>query len=154
MGVLNLWKILNPTCEPINLSDLAYKTLAVDLSIWIVENSTACKFSTTNTKPHLRALFFRCKSLLEIGCRLIFVREGDVIDLKQDTMKKRNVARYGESHPSQLSQSSQASQSQTQSIKKRSRFDHVADEVIYKHNNNKKDYIKTCSQMNTFSPTK
>ena len=134
MGVLNLWKILNSTCEPINLSELKNKTLAVDLSIWIVENSTI-KFSTTNTKPHLRALFFRCKCLLDIGCKLIFVREGDVIDLKQDTMKKRNQARYGDSNFSQskssqsCSYSSQSSSTQND-IKKRSRFDHVADEVI------------------------
>jgi flap endonuclease GEN len=131
MGVLNLWKILNVTCQPIDLAELSGKTLAVDLSIWICEN--ACmnhKFANSaNTKPHLRALFFRCKSLLEIGCKLIFVREGDVIDLKQDTMKKRNNARFGISS-SQMS-SSQCSQSDKQPklIKKRSRFDFVADEV-------------------------
>jgi len=137
MGVLNLWKILNSTCEPINLNELKDKTLAIDLSIWIVENSTI-QFSTANTKPHLRALFFRCKCLLEIGCNLIFVREGDVIDLKQDTMKKRNQARYGgdsQFSQSQHSKSSQSCSSSSQSsstqnnIKKRSRFDHVADEV-------------------------
>ena len=130
MGVLNLWKILNSTCEPINLNELKDKTLAIDLSIWIVENSTI-QFSTANTKPHLRALFFRCKCLLEIGCNLIFVREGDVIDLKQDTMKKRNQARYGgdsQFSQSQHSKSSQSSSTQN-NIKKRSRFDHVADEV-------------------------
>ena len=121
MGVLNLWKILNSTCEPTSLSELKEKTLAIDLSIWIVENS-AIQFSVTNAKPHLRALFFRCKCLLDIGCKLIFVREGDVIDLKHDTMNKRNQARYGTSQ-------SQSTSSQSNGIKKRSKFDHVADEV-------------------------
>jgi hypothetical protein len=133
MGVLNLWKILNPTCQPVKLNDLKNKTLAVDLSIWICENSNI-KFNTNNTKPHLRALFFRCKSLLEIGCELIFVREGDVIELKQDTMQKRNQARFGSSQvaSSQVSSSqfgSQSQSSQSKPIKKRNRFDHVADEV-------------------------
>ena len=125
MGVLNLWKILHPTCEPIDISELNGLTLAVDLSIWIVENSTI-KFSSNNTKPHLRALFFRCKCLLEIGCKLIFVREGDVIDLKQDTMKKRNQIKYG---GSQSSSQSSHNVNGNGNIKKRNRFDHVADEV-------------------------
>ena len=136
MGVLNLWKILHPTCQPIKLNDLKNKTLAVDLSIWICENSNI-KFNTNNTKPHLRALFFRCKSLLEIGCKLIFVREGDIIELKQDTMQKRNQARFGSSQmpasQSQFSSSqfcSQSSQSsQSKPVKKRNRYDYVADEV-------------------------
>lgn len=129
MGVLNLWKILNSTCEPIDLNELKDKTLAIDLSIWIVENSTI-KYNTTNTKPHLRALFFRCKCLLEIGCKLIFVCEGDVIELKQDTMKKRNQAKYGESQSSQSHSSSSQSSSSQNNIKKRTRFNRVADEVI------------------------
>jgi hypothetical protein len=144
MGVLNLWKILNPTCKTIDLDELKNKTLAVDLSIWICENASMnYKFvNSNNQKPHLRALFFRCKSLLEIGCKLIFVREGDVIDLKQDTMKKRNQARFGGGGtPSGKFSSSQTPtksqfvlQSSTQnsaakSVKKRTRFDSVADEV-------------------------
>lgn len=55
-------------------------------------------------------------------------REGDVISLKQDKMKKRNQTRFGESSQSQPS----CSQSQSKPIKNRSRFDHVADEVSRK----------------------
>jgi hypothetical protein len=144
MGVNGLWKILGCASYPINLSDLRNKTLAVDLSVWICENSHF-KFHNGNQKPHLRALFFRCKALLENGCKLIFVREGDVLELKQDTMKKRNQARFGEySSSQQCSQASSQQQpfasqttfSQTASaskpIKKRTRFDAVADEV-FKH---------------------
>lgn len=139
MGVNSLWKILSCASYPINLSDLRNKTLAVDLSVWICENSHF-KFQNGNQKPHLRALFFRCKALLENGCKLIFVREGDVLELKQDTMRKRNQARFGEySSSQQCSQSSSQqisasqgafSQSASKPIKKRTRFDAVADEVF------------------------
>jgi hypothetical protein len=127
MGVLNLWKILQDTSQTVNINeDLKNKILAIDLSIWICENSNIGYYAT-NTKPHLRTLFFRSKTLIENGCKLIFIREGDVISLKQNTMKKRNQNRFGES-----SQSSQFSNSQSQKpIKNRSRFDNVADEVIY-----------------------
>ncbi|RMZ93624.1 flap endonuclease -like protein, partial [Brachionus plicatilis] len=100
------------------------KTLAVDLSIWICENSAQTKsFCQTNTKPYLRALFFRCKYLLELNCKLIFVREGDVIDLKQETMKKRNQARFANENTTQ----SQSTQS-TKPIQKRSKYDSIANE--------------------------
>lgn len=138
MGVLNLWKVLSPISELVDLSELSNKTLAVDLSIWICENSiNPGKFSSQaaggpnaipNPRPHLRALFFRCKSLLEIGCKLIFVREGDVLDLKQDTMKKRNQNRFGSSQSQ--SQSCDSGASVSKPIKKRNKFDSVADEVI------------------------
>jgi flap endonuclease GEN len=120
MGVSNLWKVLNKTSRTVDLEDLRNKTLAVDLSIWICE-SNCIKYSQSNVKPHLRSLFFRCKSLLEIGCTLIFVREGDVFDLKIDTMKKRNENRFGSSQSQ--------SQNQGQQKTNRSRYDYTADEV-------------------------
>lgn len=125
MGVLNLWKILCSTCQPVNLEQLRNKTLAVDLSIWICENSLQSRsYNANNTKPYLRALFFRCKCLLELNCKLIFVREGDVIQLKQDTMKKRNQQRFDGQSQTQFSQSSQ------KPIQKRSKYDSIANEVI------------------------
>lgn len=127
MGVLNLWKILSSCCNNIDLNELRNKTLAVDLSIWICESSAQTKsFSQSNTKPYLRALFFRCKYLLELNCKLIFVREGDLIELKQETMKKRNQARFQTDNFTQY----QASQS-TKPIQKRSRYDFIANEVYY-----------------------
>ena len=42
MGVLSLWEILDPVAEKgLLLSELMGKTLAVDLSAWIVEMKTA-----------------------------------------------------------------------------------------------------------------
>ena len=43
MGVTSLWEILDPVGEKgFNLSHLSGKTLAVDLSAWIVQMKTAC----------------------------------------------------------------------------------------------------------------
>lgn len=94
MGVTHLWQILQPTAKPIKINDLKKKTLAVDLSIWLCESSTV-KYSSQVLKPHLRNLFFRCQHLLELECTLVFIREGDVIELKRDTMEKRNNIRFG-----------------------------------------------------------
>jgi hypothetical protein len=72
-----------------------------------------------------------CTSINEVVCHGIpdtrLLREGDVISLKQDTMKKRNQIRFGESSQSQSQAGS--SQSQNRPIIPRSRFDSVADEV-------------------------
>ena len=82
MGVLNLWKILQNTSQSVNIAeDLKNKTLAVDLSIWICENANIGNYPS-NTKPHLRTLFFRSRTLLEIGCKLIFIRYLSVIKFK------------------------------------------------------------------------
>lgn len=37
MGVKHLWSILEPACQQVSYEDLAGKTVAVDLSIWIIE---------------------------------------------------------------------------------------------------------------------
>jgi hypothetical protein len=136
MGVTNLWQIIQPTAKPINLENLKNKTLAVDLSIWICENSTV-KYNSQVLKPHLRNLFFRCKTLLEIGCTLIFVSEGDVIELKKDTMQKRSNIRFGkkttaDSYEDTLSQITESLSLATNKpkIKKRSNFDIYINEVF------------------------
>ena len=133
MGVSNLWSILSSTCRQVSLASLRNKTLAIDLSIWICENS-CLKYNPSCPKPYLRNLFFRTKALVENGCTLVFVKEGDVVALKQNVMKKRNNARFGESQSSQYPFSQSQSQSQSQSssqkpIVKRSHFDSIANEV-------------------------
>ena len=58
MGVKHLWSILEPACKQGSYDDLAGKTAAVDLSIWIIE----CRsISTTNHRNslHLR-YYFEC----------------------------------------------------------------------------------------------
>ncbi len=55
MGVKHLWSILEPACKQGSYDDLAGKTAAVDLSIWIIECRSV---STTNHRNslHLRYL--------------------------------------------------------------------------------------------------
>ncbi|NXK53744.1 GEN endonuclease, partial [Chauna torquata] len=97
MGVTNLWQILEPVRQPVNLSDLKGKTLAVDLSLWVCEAQTVKKMIGVVTKPHLRNLFFRFSFLTSMGIKLVFVMEGEAPRLKADTMSKRNEMRYGPS---------------------------------------------------------
>ncbi|NXL61541.1 GEN endonuclease, partial [Chordeiles acutipennis] len=95
MGVTNLWQILEPVRQPVNLSSLKGKTLAVDLSLWVCEAQTVKKMIGVVTKPHLRNLFFRFSFLTSMGIKLVFVMEGEAPKLKADTMSKRNEMRYG-----------------------------------------------------------
>jgi len=52
MGVKDLWTILEPVKLPMSLYDLRGQTIAVDLSIWIVEAKTLQLKGVA--KPHLR----------------------------------------------------------------------------------------------------
>ncbi|XP_010000671.1 PREDICTED: flap endonuclease GEN homolog 1 [Chaetura pelagica] len=97
MGVTNLWQILEPVRQPVNLSTLKGKTLAVDLSLWVCEAQTVKKMIGVVTKPHLRNLFFRFSFFTSMGIKLVFVMEGEAPKLKADTMSKRNEMRYGPS---------------------------------------------------------
>ncbi|NXA22368.1 GEN endonuclease, partial [Ibidorhyncha struthersii] len=97
MGVTNLWQILEPVRQPVSLSSLKGKTLAVDLSLWVCEAQTVKKMIGVVTKPHLRNLFFRFSFLTSMGIKLVFVVEGEAPKLKADTMSKRNEMRYGPS---------------------------------------------------------
>ncbi|XP_008493544.2 flap endonuclease GEN homolog 1 [Calypte anna] len=97
MGVTNLWQILEPVRQPVSLSTLKGKTLAVDLSLWVCEAQTVKKMVGVVTKPHLRNLFFRFSFLTSMGIKLVFVMEGEAPKLKADTMSKRNEVRYGPS---------------------------------------------------------
>ncbi|NXP25345.1 GEN endonuclease, partial [Scytalopus superciliaris] len=97
MGVTNLWQILEPVRQPVNLSSLKGKTFAVDLSLWVCEALTVKKMIGVVTKPHLRNLFFRFSFFTSMGIKLVFVMEGEAPQLKADTMSKRNEMRYGPS---------------------------------------------------------
>ncbi|XP_010212996.1 PREDICTED: flap endonuclease GEN homolog 1 [Tinamus guttatus] len=97
MGVTNLWQILEPVKQPVILSSLRGKTLAVDLSLWVCEAQTVKKMIGVVTKPHLRNLFFRFSFLTSMGIKLVFVTEGEAPKLKADTISKRNEMRYGTS---------------------------------------------------------
>ena len=56
MGVKGLWSIINDVKVEIDVEHLKGKTLAVDLSIWIMESKEALKH-TRIMRPHLRFFF-------------------------------------------------------------------------------------------------
>ncbi|XP_040848793.1 LOW QUALITY PROTEIN: flap endonuclease GEN homolog 1 [Ochotona curzoniae] len=97
MGVNDLWQILEPVKEHVDLKDLAGKTIAVDLSLWVCEAQAVKKMKGTVPKPHLRNLFFRISYLTQMDIKLVFVMEGEPPRLKADVINKRNQIRYGPS---------------------------------------------------------
>ncbi|CAF1102912.1 unnamed protein product [Rotaria sp. Silwood1] len=88
MGVKHLWSILEPAYKQGSYEDLAGKTAAVDLSIWIIE----CRSVSTNHRNslHLRTLFFRVLNMIYFNIKPIFVLDSTKItDLKLDVITKR-----------------------------------------------------------------
>lgn len=69
-----------------------------------------------------RNLFFRTSSLLKNGIDPVYVLEGQAPELKAQTMKKRQEARYG------VSQQSSANPKETSSAPSRSRYKHIQKE--------------------------
>lgn len=95
MGVKHLWDIIDEIKTKESLEFLRGKVVSVDLSIWIVQAIKTLQFQKSILKPHLRNIIYRILALRKIGIKLLFVTEGEAPDLKQNTMKKRNEARYG-----------------------------------------------------------
>ncbi|XP_061602547.1 flap endonuclease GEN homolog 1 [Cololabis saira] len=95
MGVNDLWSIVAPVRESVPLYSLGGKTLAVDLSLWVCEAQHVQGMMGRVTKPHLRNLFFRVSSLIQMGIKLVFVMEGEAPKLKAETMSKRTQSRHG-----------------------------------------------------------
>lgn len=93
MGVHYLWSILASAGRQLRLSDLAGKTLAVDLSGWVCQALNCHKMTRALHKPHLRNLFFRIHNLYHLGINLLFVVDGEATRMKWRTMDKRAIAR-------------------------------------------------------------
>ena len=74
MGVLHLWRLIDNSHEKVNITDnIKNKTLAVDVSIWMVQNEHHGEFYSA-PNPYLKNLIFRSKPLILNGCKLVFVR--------------------------------------------------------------------------------
>ncbi len=94
MGVDGLWKAIKPGCASETLlqwNTMRGKTLAVDLTHWIVESNTAMS-NVHYYKPHLRNLFFRIKHFIELQVKLIFVLDGQPWYHKMRAFVKRYKA--------------------------------------------------------------
>ncbi|XP_012526225.1 flap endonuclease GEN [Monomorium pharaonis] len=94
MGVKDLWNILTPLCEKKPLYELQGKTIAIDLSGWIVDSQTIVD-NAVQPKMYLRNLYFRTAYLLMHGISPVFVLEGKAPTLKHKTITRRNNVRSG-----------------------------------------------------------
>ncbi|XBW38802.1 hypothetical protein QEN19_004389 [Hanseniaspora menglaensis] len=109
MGVHKLWTILEPSSKPVKLDSLNDQVLAVDASIWLYQFITALKHQKTkqssgefsleenNTfiNAHLLGFFRRICKLLHYGIKPIFIFDGEVCELKKNTIKERQQKKEG-----------------------------------------------------------
>jgi len=95
MGVQNLWKLLSPVGRRINVESLARKTLAVDVSIWLVQFIKAMRDEEgkTTRHAHLIGTFRRIARLLFHRIRPVFVFDGGAPVLKKRTVELRRQRR-------------------------------------------------------------
>lgn len=54
MGVKDLWPMLESVKKPKQFREMEGETLAVDLSMWIVDSQCVKQMAGTVTRPHLR----------------------------------------------------------------------------------------------------
>ncbi|XP_046141266.1 flap endonuclease GEN [Osmia bicornis bicornis] len=94
MGVKDLWNILSPLCERKPMFELQGKTIAIDMSCWVVDSQTVTD-NHVQPKMYLRNLYFRTAFLLMQDILPVFVLEGKAPDLKHNTIAKRNDNRNG-----------------------------------------------------------
>ncbi|XP_043252508.1 flap endonuclease GEN [Colletes gigas] len=94
MGVKHLWNILSPLCERKPMFELQGKTIAIDMSCWVVDSQMVTDHSV-QPKMYLRNLYFRTSFLLLQGILPVFVLEGEAPSLKHNTIVKRNDIRNG-----------------------------------------------------------
>ncbi|XP_074100318.1 XPG-like endonuclease [Cotesia typhae] len=92
MGVTGLWNIITPLSKAVALAELRGKSVAVDLSCWIVDSSSVGPDDGCLNK-HLRNIFFRTVALLMNGINPVFVLEGTAPVLKHDVIRERSQMR-------------------------------------------------------------
>ena len=92
MGVKTLWAVLSGSGEMFDLRELQGSSVAIDLAGWIVQNNTCKGMAGNVSRPHLRNLFFRTATLINLNIRPIFVLDGKAPDLK------RKLSRRDEKH--------------------------------------------------------
>lgn len=108
MGVHKLWSVLEPSSKPVKLDSLDDQVLAVDASIWLYQFITALKHqkskqsgeftleeNNTFINAHLLGFFRRICKLIHYGIKPIFVFDGEVCDLKKQTIRERQQKKEG-----------------------------------------------------------
>jgi len=96
MGVNNLWQLLSPAGRRINVETLSRKTLAVDVSIWLVQFIKAMRDDEGKTvrNAHLIGTFRRLAKLLFHRIKPVVVFDGGVPTLKRRTVELRRLRRH------------------------------------------------------------
>lgn len=91
MGVLGLWRLLDPTGKPVLVETLEGKVLAIDISIWIHQVLQGYQDRRGDSVPnaHLLGLFNRICKLLYFKIKPVFVFDGGVPMLKRNTIASR-----------------------------------------------------------------
>uniref|UniRef100_A0A915Q0U7 XPG-I domain-containing protein n=1 Tax=Setaria digitata TaxID=48799 RepID=A0A915Q0U7_9BILA len=77
MGVTSMWEYVQKFVQPVNISALRNKRIAIDGHIWLCEvlRGSVAHCSTAR-KPYLSTFYTRCRSLLEEGVEPIVVFDG------------------------------------------------------------------------------
>ncbi|XP_043210099.1 DNA excision repair protein ERCC-5-like [Amphibalanus amphitrite] len=93
MGVLGLWKLLEPCGKPVPLESLEDKILAVDVSIWLNQVIKGYRDGQHGAmaNAHLLGVFHRVCKLLTYRIKPVFVFDGGVPALKQQTLSARRL---------------------------------------------------------------
>ncbi|KAL6930198.1 hypothetical protein ACO0SA_001608 [Hanseniaspora valbyensis] len=116
MGVHKLWTILEPSSKPVKLDSLNDQVLAVDASIWLYQFITALKHQKSKQyngeftleennvfiNAHLMGFFRRICKLLHYGIKPIFVFDGEVCELKKNTIRERQQKKEGNRESSKV----------------------------------------------------
>ncbi|XP_043464302.1 DNA excision repair protein ERCC-5 [Leptopilina heterotoma] len=91
MGVLGLWRLLDPAGKPTAVETLEGKVLAIDVSIWIHQVLQGYKDGKGDSvqNAHLLGLFNRICKLLYFKIKPVFVFDGGVPVLKKNTIAAR-----------------------------------------------------------------
>lgn len=109
MGVHKLWSLLEPSSKPVKLDSLNDQVLAVDASIWLYQFITALKHQKSKNNSgefsleennvfinaHLIGFFRRICKLLHYGIKPIFIFDGEVCELKKNTIMERKKKKEG-----------------------------------------------------------
>lgn len=95
MGVKELWPLLESAKQLKHFEEMKGETVAVDLSMWIVDSQCVKQMHGAVKKPHLRNIFFRTSALLHAGIQPVFVTDGVAPELKWETIANHLQARQG-----------------------------------------------------------
>ena len=91
MGVKDLWTILEPSAERVNLDALTGKTIAVDASIWMIQFLKAMRDESGEPIPfaHILGFLKRIIKLLHLRVFPVFVFDGKTPTIKRRTVRER-----------------------------------------------------------------